>query len=550
MFGIKHLSIRLKLTLAIVVTCLVALGLAVTALMINDHRSFKESLITDFTQLSEILADNSVSALAFDDAEAATEMLSTLDRDPHIVWATIYDPNGKRFAIHKREGAHIPPEMPVVPEEGYLIENDQLVISSPVELSSNQGGMLWIATDLDELSERTRSFLWVSLVVVLAVSLVAILAAAVFQRVIADPIKELEAGASCLARGSLDFKINYESRDEIGSLAESFRSMKHYLDNLSKSAERIASNDLTTPIESQGEDDVLGNAFGTMKTYLKQMVHGLAESAVQLVDAAREISASAEQTFVRSSDQASQIDQISAAIEEMTNSIRHATQNAAEASQASRGASQTATDGGRIVGENMIGMDSISKIVKETSGSMTKLASSVDKIGKIIGVINDISDQTNLLALNAAIEAARAGEQGRGFAVVAEEVRKLAERTGNATDEITNMIKGIQGDTEEAVQSMAMGIEQVDSGRNRATEAGKSLNEIVAMSGRVQQMIEQIASAAEQQSAAAEQIARNIGDVAAVTEESAKSAEQSATAADELNRQAEALHKIVNSFKV
>jgi methyl-accepting chemotaxis protein len=154
------------------------------------------------------------------------------------------------------------------------------------------------------------------------------------------------------------------------------------------------------------------------------------------------------------------------------------------------------------------------------------------------------------LALNAAIEAARAGEQGRGFAVVADEVRKLAERTGKATAEITQMIKGIQSQTEDAVQSMEAGIQQVDHGRELTDKAGASLNDIVTMSGRVLEMIQQIAAASEEQSTAAEQISKNIELIATVTHETAKGAEQSAAAAEELNRQADGLRQMVARFKV
>jgi len=203
-----------------------------------------------------------------------------------------------------------------------------------------------------------------------------------------------------------------------------------------------------------------------------------------------------------------------------------------------------------VVNETIHGMQTIAQVVRESADSIGKLAKSADQIGNIIGVINDVADQTNLLALNAAIEAARAGEHGRGFAVVADEVRKLAERTGKATGEITDMIKGIQNETNEAVQSMESGIQEVDKGRELADQAGNSLNEIVTMTQRVMDMIQQIATASEEQSTAAEQISKNIENISSVTKETATGAEQSAAAAEELNRQAEGLQQMVARFKV
>ncbi|MEE9441248.1 MAG: methyl-accepting chemotaxis protein, partial [candidate division Zixibacteria bacterium] len=181
---------------------------------------------------------------------------------------------------------------------------------------------------------------------------------------------------------------------------------------------------------------------------------------------------------------------------------------------------------------------------------VNELAQASDKIGEIIGVIDDIADQTNLLALNAAIEAARAGEQGRGFAVVADEVRKLAERTGKATGEITEMIKGIQNDSGRAVTSMEEAGTMVEEGKSLADKAGGSLTEINTMSSQVMDMIVQIATAADQQSAAAEQISKNMEHIATITKQTSVGAEQSASAAEDLNRQAEGMQQMVAQFKI
>ena len=195
-------------------------------------------------------------------------------------------------------------------------------------------------------------------------------------------------------------------------------------------------------------------------------------------------------------------------------------------------------------------MNRISQVVQQSSQNIHKLAESAEQIGEIIAVIDDIADQTNLLALNAAIEAARAGEQGRGFAVVADEVRKLAERTGKATGEITEMIKGIQNGTEEAVASMDEGNTEVNSGRELADKAGDSLAAVVRSSQEVMNMIMQIATATEEQSAAAEQISKNIEMVSTATRESATGAEQAASAATQLSHNAEGLQAIVAQFKI
>ena len=171
-------------------------------------------------------------------------------------------------------------------------------------------------------------------------------------------------------------------------------------------------------------------------------------------------------------------------------------------------------------------MKIIASVVDESAKSIAKLAQSTDEVGQIISVIDNIARQTNLLALNAAVEAARAGEHGLGFAVVADEVRQLALRTGTATSEITDMIKGIQEETKEVERSMEIGMQEVNTGREMADKAGGSLKEVVDMSQQVMDMIQQIAAAAEEQSIFAEQITQNGQNgkkTSSVTEKSATS---------------------------
>ncbi len=317
--------------------------------------------------------------------------------------------------------------------------------------------------------------------------------------------------------------LNIDSLDEVGQLVKAIDGM----------------------IVTKGN---LGNSFELMNSNLSGMIRQLADNARELVSAATEIASSSEQMSKGATDQSGQVGQVSAAVEEMTATIIESSRNAGEASEAANGAAGVATEGGRIVNETIQGMQKIAKVVRGSAESIAKLAQSADQIGEIIGVIDDIADQTNLLALNAAIEAARAGEQGRGFAVVADEVRKLAERTGKATGEITEMIKGIQKQTQDAVHSMESGIREVDRGRDLADRAGNSLNEIVTMAQRVTDMINQIATAAQEQSTASEEISKSVEHISTVTRETASGAEQSAAAAEELNRQAEGMRMMVSKF--
>ncbi|MCX6832326.1 MAG: methyl-accepting chemotaxis protein [candidate division Zixibacteria bacterium] len=372
----------------------------------------------------------------------------------------------------------------------------------------------------------------------------------VISRSISRPVTSISKIADAVSVGDIDHTIDIRSQDEIGMLAESFRRLIEYMKTLAGAAERIAANDLTVTIHAKSEKDVLGNAFKTMTTNLTAMIRQLTDNSTQLVSAATEIASSSEQMARGSQEQTGQTSQVSSAVEEMTATIVESSKNAGEAAGQAKEAANAARAGNQVVTQTIEGMNRIAQVVQESAKTVQELAKSSDKIGEIIGVIDDIADQTNLLALNAAIEAARAGEQGRGFAVVADEVRKLAERTGKATKEITDMIKGIQNDTKGAVAGMEQGINEVQQGRDLADKAGESLTAIATYSQKVMDMIQQIATAAEEQSAASEQIARSVEGIARVTKENATGVEQSAAAAEQLNRQAEGLQKMVGRFKV
>ncbi|HVO75265.1 MAG TPA: methyl-accepting chemotaxis protein [Ignavibacteriaceae bacterium] len=316
--------------------------------------------------------------------------------------------------------------------------------------------------------------------------------------------------------------------------------------------EELANGNLTARVRGDysGDHELIKNSINTVAQSLSKAISEVSEAVMAASAASNQISASAEEMSAGAKNQTAKTSEVSSSIEEMTATILENTKNASLASDAAMKAGDKAKEGGKVVEGTIQGMNRIADVVKKSAKTVEALGKSSNQIGQIVEVINEIAEQTNLLALNAAIEAARAGEQGRGFAVVADEVKKLAERTSKATKEIGGMIKQIQSDTGEAVQSMKLGTEEVDKGKASTDKAGKVLNEIITEAGKVIDIAALVASASEQQSKEAETINQNIESINNVTQQSAVGIEQVSQSAASLYKITQKLELLIKQFKL
>ena len=319
-----------------------------------------------------------------------------------------------------------------------------------------------------------------------------------------------------------------------------------------KVAERVASGDLSHNLESGRQDELgqLQRAMQSMTVGLRELIGGISDGVTQIASAAEQLSAVTEQTSAGVNSQKVETDQVATAMNEMAATVQEVARNAEEASEAAVAADQQAREGDQVVGEAIAQIERLATEVGNSTVAMGELKRESDKIGSVLDVIKSVAQQTNLLALNAAIEAARAGEAGRGFAVVADEVRSLAQRTQKSTEEIEELIVGLQSGTQQVATIMDNSRGLTESSVELTRRAGHALGNITRTVSTIQAMNSQIATAAEQQSSVAEEINRSVLNVRDISEQTAAASEETAASSTELARLGTHLQALVGRFRV
>jgi len=317
-------------------------------------------------------------------------------------------------------------------------------------------------------------------------------------------------------------------------------------------AERIAKGDLSKDLLVQREDEMgqLQSSMQAMTLSLRELIGGISDGVTQISSAAQQLSAVTEQTSVGVNSQKDETDQVATAMNQMTATVMEVARNAQDASEAAANADQQAREGDQVVADAIEQIERLADEVLSSTQAMNVLKLESEKIGGVLDVIKSVSQQTNLLALNAAIEAARAGEAGRGFAVVADEVRGLAQRTQQSTEEIEELIATLQSGTQQVATTLDNSRSLTDNSVQLSRRAGSALEQITRTVSTIQDMNRQIATAGEQQSAVAEQINRNIISVRNISEQTATASDETAASSVELARLGAHLQGLVAKFRV
>ena len=418
--------------------------------------------------------------------------------------------------------------------------------------------------------ESAASSIQLIIIIGLVAAALSLAVAWLLSSAISRNIRRVADSVEAVSMGDLTKSVQINSSDETGQLGTS---MQRMVQNLREMVSQVsdASSSVGESSEQLTELSIqAGQATQQIATTIQGVASGTSTASETLQSAAQGVSQLSEATdgvAKGAQDQARQIQETQATLGQMVSAIDGVAENARSGVSVSDDAKAAADSGYEAVDRTVDRMKAISETVSSAAAKVRQLGVRSEEIGNIVGVINDIADQTNLLALNAAIEAARAGEMGRGFAVVAEEVRKLAERTSSATDEITGLIKAVQEGTAEAVTGIEAGAEEVVAGTEVAAEAGKALGDIQSAvastaaqiaviataadglaknSSEVDRAMTSVMTVAEGSSAAAEEMTGQAGEVStsiesvsSVSEENSAAAEEVSASTEEMNAQME-----------
>lgn len=478
-----------------------------------------------------------------DEISKLTGDLSTVFLKETRITTTVKKPDGSR-AVGTKAAADVIQTVLVEGKDfiGEAVVVDQKIQTAYTPIKDSTGkiiGMWFVGVPKSFIDKLILNTILGVSGVGFVIILIGIVAAVIVARYFEVPILAMMKAMKSAEDGHLDIDVDIKSKDEIGILAKSFTNMmtkyRTFFGDVQGAVEQVKST-----------SDTLRSVSTTSVAEFQQVV----DSIKQLAATNDEENASAKETFLvteqleqaieqiakGAQEQAQNVSQTSELVTGMAEEMEQVAASAKDVDTAVQNTEQVAEQGKTSVEKTIEGMNMIKTTVYQSAEHIKKLGEHSQHIGEIVEIIDDIAEQTNLLALNAAIEAARAGEHGKGFAVVADEVRKLAERSGKATKEITDLINTIQQLTGKAVSDMEMGTKEVEHGSELADEAGTALNEILRTVAAVKKQIQSITGVTENITASSSKVVSATSNIAAITEENGAATQEMAASSSEATK--------------
>ncbi|HEX5556894.1 MAG TPA: methyl-accepting chemotaxis protein [Gaiellales bacterium] len=404
-----------------------------------------------------------------------------------------------------------------------------------------------LAASADSTATTVR---WAVVLFALLEVAVASALAVVLTRRIAGSTRRILAAAQGIAVGDLDQCVESTSRDEIGQTSRAFQDMVGYLQEMADSVTRVAQGDLTVTVEPRSDQDVLGAAVAEMVEALRGIIAQVSAAAGDMSAASQELTATSGETSRAVDEITRAVQEVAVGAERQVQMVQTTRDLAAESATAAEHASNVAAEGIGAAEQATDAMGVVKRSSAEVVDAIGELAQRSDRIGGIVETITAIAGQTNLLALNAAIEAARAGEQGRGFAVVAEEVRKLAEESRRAAEEIATLVGEIQVETKRTVGVVTEGASRSDDGATIVSETRVAFGQIGVAVEDMSHRIERIAVASSEVAAVAEQSSAATQQVSASAEQTNAAVQQISASSQQLAATAQSLERLVAHFRL
>ncbi len=370
-------------------------------------------------------------------------------------------------------------------------------------------------------------------------------------RAISQPLSQLTAWARSIAEGDLMTEQTLvERHDEIGELSLAFYTMGGYLRNLASTAERIAEGDLTVTITPRSERDILGNAFASMVTNLRQLTGELQEGISVLATASQEILASTSQVASSAQQTASSISEITTTVEEVKQTAGVASHKAKHVTEAAQRTVQVSQDGRHAVDASIQSMTTVREQMRAVADSIVRLSEQSQAIGDIVASVGDLAEQSNMLGVNASIEAVKAGEHGLGFSVVAQEVKTLAEQSKQATVQVRTILMDIQKAMNQAVMVAEQSDKAVESGFNQVQTSGKTIRALAESIDESSGAALQIASSSQQQMVGMDQVAEAMENIKQASQDNVEGTRQSEQAAKNLHELGQRLRDHIARFQI